>query len=171
MLQSILLLICLGAAPGDLVVLESGEPGSWVVIPEKPFVALEDGRKVIFSSGKPGKFTFIFASAEGKLKKFPVEIGETNPEPEPQPAGEWEALGREGKLIDQSKAAWISDLFLNATSLPTAEAIIEWLGPHMKDLPAGWKDWKEKVIEKIEKEVQNRDQLIAALQAIAKGLK
>jgi hypothetical protein len=78
-------------APGDLVIL-SGERSrasdfAWRLCnTEKSFLAVDGGRRCVFASGSPGKFTFVLAVAAGDrvaLAQHTVEI--TAPEPPPNP--------------------------------------------------------------------------------------
>lgn len=84
--------------PGDLVILDASrstnaEQYSWVLAnSNKTFLPVENGRKVVFSAGKAGDYTFILATAGrddaggivlGLLKKT-VTVGSPEP-PDPKP--------------------------------------------------------------------------------------
>lgn len=92
--------------PGDLVILDASrstnaEQYSWVLAnSNKTFLPVDGGKKVVFSSGTPGEYVFILATAGkdeagnialGLLKRpvivgKPVPPGPVPPGPEPGPA-------------------------------------------------------------------------------------
>lgn len=89
--------------PGDLVILDASrstnaEQYSWVLAnSNKTFLPVDGGKKVVFSSGTPGEYVFILATA-GKdevgnialgLLKRPIVVGKPEPPgPGPGPAPE-----------------------------------------------------------------------------------
>lgn len=86
-------------APGDLVILDAtqsdGADFEWLVLPDKTHLPVEGGRKVVFASGAPGRYTFVLAVAKGDAVAItkhelvvgvppgPVPPGPTPPGPNP----------------------------------------------------------------------------------------
>ena len=83
------------AAPGDLVVLDAGssigaQKFVWTLVDsDKKFLAVDNGQRVVFASGKPAVYTFLLAvaglDAEGKadvaLVRHTLVIGAPTPKP------------------------------------------------------------------------------------------
>jgi len=86
-------------SPGDLVVLDaSGSRDAvgfaWVLADsDKTFLEVENGRKIVFASGSPGRYTFVAvganADSSGKpsvaVAKHVLTIGDPGPPPNPVP--------------------------------------------------------------------------------------
>lgn len=86
------------ALPGDLVVLDASRSQAagfaWVLADsDKTFLAVDDGRRVVFATARPGRYTFVLVAATAEASGAPrvalarhvVEIGAPPPGPGPAP--------------------------------------------------------------------------------------
>lgn len=87
------------ANPGDLVVLDATQSRdadgfAWVLADsDKTLLEVEQGRKAVFASGTPGRYTFVLVAAsaekDGKplvaVARHVLTIGDPQPGPDPQP--------------------------------------------------------------------------------------
>lgn len=129
------------------VTKSSGKTYKWKAIPEGlDFEVYDDGRKVVFSSGAAGEYTFIVACANDndvdvKVHVIVVGDGGTPPTPPGPPNPPAPASGLSGKVIEwcnlvnspnkKAEAAKLAESFvtvqddIRSGKLDSAEAIIE----------------------------------------------
>jgi hypothetical protein len=87
------------------VTKSAGKTFKWRILPEGvDFEVYDDGRKVVFSSGTPGEYTFIVACANDNdvdVKVLTIRVGEgvaPNPPSPPNPPAP--SAGLQGKVVE-----------------------------------------------------------------------
>lgn len=102
------------AAVGQLVIIDATKSKAksfkWIVVPETSnFLVIEDGRKAVFSEGRPGQYRFYIAGAAGDqvdAETHTIDVGGSAPSPVPginQKVKAWVAqVNSAGKKSEQS---------------------------------------------------------------------
>lgn len=98
--------------PGDLAVLDASsteaDSFAWQVVPDcgSNFMVIDDGRRAVFTSGKPGEYLFIIAVAKGgKVGTLAHKITVEGQAPTPSPAPPQPSDNIEAKV-----AQWCADV-------------------------------------------------------------
>lgn len=185
-------------APGDLLILSAeksvGKSYAWVVLPEKTFLAVEDGKKLVFASGTAGEYVFVLAvgDADGSVSigKHTVVIGNPTPPTPPVPPPAPDRFGL--TLISRTAAAAINRpdegrklaaaqrgvaSAVAAGGLATPQAILQaWREANNQTVQSSvWRTWGEaagNALSKLyaDKRIVSKDDWVIAFNELAAGL-